>query len=301
MSKFITVFLFALVGALGSLQSYASQCVPEGQWLLPRTGHILNQHEFTDQLPRQGVVLLGEHHANAAHHKWQLEIIKSLHQNQPNMALGLEMFPRRIQPILDQWIDGDIDKYEFRELSEWDTIWSFNFDDYFPIFDYAQKNQIRLIALNVSRKLLERVRESGWHRVPQSDREGVGNPARPSRAYAKELAVSFKRHQPPSRTIDKVGFKRFVQKQLLWDRAMAEGIADTYQQTPNQLVVGLMGSWHIIGGHGVPYQLADLGIKQTVNLIPWDDNLDCDSIDRQFADAIYGSIYQQTMHLDVFD
>ncbi len=301
MTKSTLVFLLLITGYLSSQTTLASQCVPDGQWLLPESGNILNQYEFLDQMPLEGVVLLGEHHANSAHHKWQLETIKSLHKNQPNMTIGLEMFPRRTQPILDQWIRGEIDKYQFVELTEWNTIWSFSFDDYLPILVYAQNNQIPLIALNVSRKLLDRVRESGWHRIPINEREGIGNPARPSRAYAQTLAVSFKRHQPQTRTIDKVGFKRFVQKQLLWDRAMAEGIANAYKRDSKQLIISLMGSWHIIGGHGVPYQLDDLGVNSVTKLIPWDDNLSCDSIDRQFSDAIFGTTYLQTMNLDVFN
>ena len=299
MTKRHLVFLACIVGVIIGQSSYASQCVPDGQWLIPKTGHVLKQYEFIDHLPSEGVLLLGEHHSNSAHHRWQLEIIKSLNKNQPNMTIGLEMFPRRLQPVLDQWVNGELDKYEFRELSEWDSVWSFNFDDYYPIFRYAQTNQIPLVALNVSQKLLDKVGESGWHRIPQHEREGISDPARPSRAYAEKLAVSFKRHRPQTRTIDKIGFKRFVQKQLLWDRAMAEGIANTYQQNQNQLVVNLMGSWHIIGGHGVPYQLKALGVERTLKLVPWDDNLSCEDVNRQFADAIYGT-NQQSSILDVF-
>lgn len=300
MTKRHLVFLACIVGVILGQSSHASQCVPDGQWLIPKSGHVLKHYEFMDHMPTKGVLLLGEHHANSAHHKWQLDVIKTLHDKQPNMTIGLEMFPRRIQPALDQWVNGELDKYEFRELSEWDTVWSYNFDDYYPLFHYAQTHRIPLVALNVSQELLSKVRESGWHRVPQHEREGVSDPARPSRAYAEQLAVSFKRHQPQTRTIDKIGFKRFVQKQLLWDRAMAEGIANVYKQNQNQLIVSLMGSWHIIGGHGVPFQLKALDLENVLKLVPWDDNLSCQEVDRQFSDAIYGTTYQQSLIMDVF-
>jgi len=302
MSKLVALSLLYLFSFFASFPASAiEQCVPDGQWLIPKSGNILTDEEYLSNLPKDSIVLLGEHHANHSHHVWQLNVIKKLHQSQPNMILGMEMFPRNVQPILDQWINGELSKTEFHEQVNWDTIWAFNFEDYYPILKFAQDNNIPLVALNVDKQLLQTVREVGWHKIPEEQRQGISNPARPSRAYAKQLAVSFKRHSPPTRSLDKIGFKHFVQKQLLWDRAMAEALAKTQNENPGQMVVGMMGSWHIIDKHGVPYQLEDLDAGKAITMVPWDNNLTCNSISKRFADAIYGTIYFRGMSLGIFE
>jgi hypothetical protein len=49
------------------------------------------------------VVLLGETHSEAEHHRWQLRTIEALFTIRPEIVLGFEMFPRRVQPALDRW------------------------------------------------------------------------------------------------------------------------------------------------------------------------------------------------------
>jgi hypothetical protein len=45
-------------------------------------------------------------------------------------------------------------------------------------------------------------------------------------------------------------FKRFVEAQLTWDRAMAEALAEARQNFGNAVVVGILGSGHVAGGRG---------------------------------------------------
>ena len=84
-------------------------------------------------------------------------------------------------------------------------------------------------------------------------------------------------------------FFLFVQGQLLWDRAMAEGVASASSAADGTLFIGMMGSWHIINRLGVPHQLASLGINDAAVLVPWDRHFECTQITPTFADAIYGT------------
>jgi S1-C subfamily serine protease len=79
-----------------------------------------------------------------------------------------------------------------------------------------------------------------------------------------------------------------VEGQQLWDRAMAQGIADTAQHDKAALVVGVMGGGHIMNGFGVPHQLAALNIRNAATLVPWDDQLSCDDLVPKFAYAVFG-------------
>ncbi len=282
--KWITVLLILNIYATSAL----AQCVIGDSWYLPATNQAVSQQKVFSTLPSKGIVLLGEHHTNIMHHQWQLTVLKSLFKKQKNLVIGLEMQPRDHQPVLDQWVNNELEVEDFIKHSQWLEYWGSNFADYLPILTFARDNNIPLIALNISQQLLQGIAEVGWEQIPQAHREGVGDPAKPSKNYIKKIAASFTQHSTANQTIDKEAFLRFYQKQLLWDRAMAEKLYETINQSKEILAVGLMGSWHVIDKEGVPFQLQELGQQNVNTLVPWDPNLSCDSVSPTFADAIYG-------------
>lgn len=81
---------------------------------------------------------------------------------------------------------------------------------------------------------------------------------------------------------------RFVDAQQLWDRAMAEKLAKAAQSNQAPLVIGVMGTGHIVERFGVPHQLANLGINKTRVLLPGNSNIPCDEITTRTADGIFG-------------
>jgi membrane-associated protease RseP (regulator of RpoE activity) len=85
-------------------------------------------------------------------------------------------------------------------------------------------------------------------------------------------------------------FGRFVESQLLWDRAMAQAIAEQRRRRPGALVVALIGNGHLAGGHGVPHQLRALGLTEAAWLLPWEDSLDCAALQPGLATAVYGVV-----------
>ena len=69
---------------------------------------------------------------------------------------------------------------------------------------------------------------------------------------------------------------------------MAEALAAAAKRPGAPLVVGLMGSRHIVHGHGVPHQLKDLGATDLTTLLPWDPSADCKDLVAGYADAVFG-------------
>ena len=112
-----------------------------------------------------------------------------------------------------------------------------------------------------------------------------------SAAYIERLFESYTQHtekkQPaPARTDPE--FRNFVEAQLVWDRAMAQALAEVAARKPDALVVGVMGSQHIAHGDGVPHQLQSLGIKHIASLLPWDRGADCSQFSADLATAVFG-------------
>jgi len=243
-------------------------------------------------MARCDVVLLGEHHDNADHHRWQLQTLAALHLLRPQMAIGFEAFPRRVQPVLDRWVAGELSAKQFLERTEWEKIWNLPVELYMPLFDFARLNRIPMVALNVERALTAEIRQKGWDAVAPGRREGLSSPAAASPEYERYLFEAFKQHAarakgPPRR--DDPAFRLFVQSQTTWDRAMAEAIASRVQGegASRPLVVGVMGAGHVHNGHGVAHQLRDLGITRVGALLPSDAQAECSGLTAGLADAVF--------------
>ncbi|MGJ7456334.1 ChaN family lipoprotein [Halomonas sp. RA08-2] len=272
--------LLALTLADLSAATLASDCPAPGQW--QREGNVVDTATLMAELAEHRVVLLGEQHERLAHHRWQLHTLAGLHAREPGMAVGLEMLPRKAQPALDAWVAGELDEAAFLAESDWLGAWGYDPEFYLPILHFARMQRIPLLALNVTPALRQRLTAEGWEAVPVAERHGITPPAAASAGYREALAAIYANH--PSEGEYEAGLERFIDAQLVWDRAMAQGLAEATEEAA--LVVGLMGQGHVSYGHGVPHQLADLGIDAAVSLLPWQRDDDC-TPPEGVADALF--------------
>jgi uncharacterized iron-regulated protein len=270
-------------------------CVALGSWVIPGSGST-TQQEVIAQAAKASVVLLGETHVNADHHRWQLQTLVALHALQPNMVIGFEMFPRRVQAALDRWVAGELSEKEFLRAAEWNQVWSTDANLYLPLFHFARMNRIPMLALNIETHLRRQVAEKGFYGVPVEEREGLTRPAEPSQAYVDYLFPIYKQHDRKDRkegeiSTDDSDFRRFIGGQQLWDRAMAQVLQQAllkFADKEKPLVVGVMGSGHVVHGFGVTHQLHDLGVRNVAALLPWDSDKSCKNLVKGVADAVFG-------------
>lgn len=302
-TRFVILILFTLVitsacansGTKPRHKPVQMNCVPLGEWITPGKGQMAYA-EVIDHAVKNSVVLLGETHINADHHRWQLQMLAAMHAVRPDMVIGFEMFPRRIQPMLDQWIAGELSEKEFLAASEWDKVWNTDPNLYLPLFHFARMNHIPMVAINIEQRLRRAVSEKGFQGIPEEEREGVTQPAAPSQAYLDFLLPIYKQHDRKDKktgeiSYDDPDFKRFYAGQQLWDRAMAQKLHEALKHSERPeppLVVGIMGSGHIVHGFGVPHQLNDLGVNNIASLLPWDTNKSCKQLVDGVADAVFG-------------
>ncbi len=262
---------------------------PRASWLCPRSWTAVAQGELMRAMAAKRVVLLGETHDVAEIHRWQLHVTAFLHMLKPSMAVGFEMFPRRVQGVLDAWVEGEMDTATFLERCEWRQVWGFDPELYLPLFHFCRQQRVRMLALNCHRPLVTRVGQFGWEAIPDEERDSV-TPSAPAteayRAYLQRLMGGFAAAERPVSAVPPVS-DRFLRAQQTWDRAFACGIADHLATAPDDLVVGIIGRGHLEYGHGTPYQLRDLGIADIAVLLPTDrDSHDHTEI-AGIADAIF--------------
>ncbi len=94
---------------------------------------------FIDALSKANVVYLGETHDCPEDHKAQLAIIQTLHCLHPTLAIGLEMFQRPYQPLLDQYLAGKLTEAELEDKSQYQKRWGFPWEFYAPILRFAKE------------------------------------------------------------------------------------------------------------------------------------------------------------------
>lgn len=167
-------------GAFGAAPSLAADggCAPVGRWIEPGKSRPAKSADIIEEAADRRIVLLGERHDQAEHQRWALHTIAALHSRQPEMALGFEAFPRRVQPVLDRWVAGQLDERAFLAEVEWYRIWGYDHEPYMAILHFARQNRVRVVALNVERATVARVGREGLAQVPPT----------PSRAWPRPTA-----------------------------------------------------------------------------------------------------------------
>lgn len=222
--------------------------------------------QLLEAAPRLAALLLAEIHTSAADHAWQLQTLQAVATRRRRLALGLEMVPAARQAALDRFNRGQSDEATLLREVGWAEVWGHDPELYLPLLRWARREGVPLLGLNAEPELVRRVRARGLAAIPPAERQGIGTPAPAGGAYRERLRQAWQGHgggatsgstAPAAPAAD---LERFIESQLLRDRAMAEAIARARRRHPERLVVALIGRGHLERGAGVPDQLQELRI-----------------------------------------
>jgi uncharacterized iron-regulated protein len=196
------------------------------------------------------IVYFGETHDNPASHRLELQLLQALAELHPDrQALGMEMFARTQQPILDRWVAGELSEKTFLKESRWFENWGMDFAYYRDLLHFARERRIPVIALNAEKGLVGAVRGKNpdqlsaeeQARLPELD---LNDP------YQRGLvAAIFGDHSHKGMQLD-----GFLRVQTLWDETMAES-AVRYLESPSGKGMHLLviaGGNHVSHGFGIP-------------------------------------------------
>ena len=221
----------------------------------PKISKVIKKKSINDiykEIEDKKIVYVGESHTSFEDHLNQLRVIKSLHSNGKKVAIALEMFQKPFQKDLDEYIEGKTTLNEFLKNSEYYKRWVYDYKLYKPIIDYAKKNKIPLVALNIDRKVNKQVSSKGLLSLDKEQKTIAPKEIDQSNVkYKKSLENTFKSHIPVHSS-SKMNFDYFYQSQLIWDETMAENIDNYMKKNPNRTVVVLAGSGHIEKHNGIP-------------------------------------------------
>lgn len=196
---------------------------------------------------------LGESHANVAHHALQAAVIRALADRGRRVLVGMEMFERSVQPVLDEWSQGKLSEEAFILKSHWYLGWRQNYALYKPIFDVAKEKRLPLVALNLPRTLVNKVARGGLESLTADERAQL--PA--------EIDLRHEEHRTLIRTMltghsGDASFERMYAAQVVWDVSMADAALRYWREhrPPKKSVfVILAGSGHVMYGQGINARL----------------------------------------------
>lgn len=215
---------------------------------------LFSQAAIVERVADKTIVYLGEVHDDYADHLMQLEFIQALYRRHANLAIGMEMFERRYQNVLDDYLAGSIDEEKFLKESHYFSTWGYNYCLYRDIIQYAKTHGIFVLATNQEVKLVERIAKVGLGGLTPAEKALLPEKMDFSdKAYENRLRRAFEMHQtelPPGKAPPVIEY--FYQAQIVWDETMAQSIADFLNQHPACHLAMLAGTGHLAYGSGIP-------------------------------------------------
>ncbi len=210
------------------------------------------------------VVYIGEGHTSYEDHLLQLEIIRALHAHDPRLAIGMEMFPRQSQAVLDRYVAGEIDEKTFLKESHYFQVWRYDYRLYRDILSFARHNQLPVIGLNLEKEIVNQVfRQGGGGGLDEEQAERLPPDRKLDEAgYRERLQLAYIMHRAQSQ---QGNFSGFLQAQALWDETMAEAITAYLEAHPEDRMVVIAGRGHVDRVNAIPPRVARrLPVSQAV-------------------------------------
>ena len=214
------------------------------------TGITVSQAQILAVAGDARIVYVGETHDNPASHRLELQILQGLAELHPGrQALGMEMFTRSQQPVLDRWVAGELDEKGFLKESRWHETWKMDFAHYRDLLIFARDRRIPVIALNAEKSLVEAVRAKTPDQLDAAERAGLPELDLFDPYQRGMVAAVFGGHSHGEMLID-----GFVRAQTVWDETMAESVA-RYLASPagrDKHLMVIAGGNHVSYGFGIP-------------------------------------------------
>lgn len=137
-------------------------------------GREVPSTEFFAALKAAPAICVGESHTDSHHHWAQLELLSQLSEPQAGTwAMGMEMFQRPFQGVLDDFSEGRISEKELLSRSDWERRWRHDWRLYAPMVRLAVKRGVALLALNVSKELKDKWKVSGKAGLSEEDQAKI--------------------------------------------------------------------------------------------------------------------------------
>lgn len=214
---------------------------------------------------RRSPVIIGEIHNEVGSHAAQLAVLETLLEQGGGLTVGFEMFGAGQTPILNSYVDGEIDLDEMLEKTQWNDEWGYAAGLYAPIFRFCRKEGVRMIGINIPSKLIRAVSAVGLAEIEKSypavrallpkvvDTSNTEHRAHFMRAMGFGSGSGSATHA--GMNISPELLQRYYESQVVWDETMAEQICRAVAADEGMRVVALVGTGHMETHSAIPERI----------------------------------------------
>jgi uncharacterized iron-regulated protein len=208
-----------------------------------------------DRLQQADLICMGEQHNSEPYHRVQLQVIKGLYARDERLGVGMEMFQRPFQAVIDRYFRGELTEKAFLKASEYRQRWGYPWALYRPIVEFCRRNSIPLAALNAPRELTRRLSKVGYDGLSTAEKKQLGRidfHVKEHRAHWFDLLARMHGKKKANRRQK----ERSYQVMTAWDEYMGASAARFQKARGLRRLVILAGSGHIDRGFGIPARAA---------------------------------------------
>jgi uncharacterized iron-regulated protein len=222
-----------------------------GDILRVRDGAVISFDRMIQEISTADIVFFGEVHGVEAHHDMELRIIRSFHESDRPLSVGLEMFRSDSQKDLNSWVSGSSSLEQF--LPSYYDNWRLPWPAYRSIFLYAREHRIPLVGLNIPEDIVKAVAQSGFIALNAEKKQKLppGISCNIDPTYMEFIRKAYAGHPQQ----DDRRFLNFCEAQMVWDKSMAWKLIEYRKTNPGKTTIVLSGVGHA-WKRGIPEQVA---------------------------------------------
>ncbi len=194
------------------------------------------------------ILVIGENHGFSVHQRQQVEVMQALRNLGHRVSVGLEFFTYTDQESVDFYRAGRLSESDFLSRIGWGSL-SFDFYRDQALFPHLSEGSSTL-ALNAPRGLTSKVAKGGLASLTPAESQLLPPQFAVGRDSYKERFLRLMPHIPSP----EAGLRYFT-AQSIWDDTMAWKAAEFITQHPDQILVIVVGEFHVQFGGGLPDRL----------------------------------------------
>lgn len=207
-------------------------------------GERISIQNLPADIENADVILIGEWHTHAGIHRFQTDLLKQMVENGHPMALSMEQFARDAQPVLDEYLAGEIgEQYLIQKANAWPNYES----DYRPLVEFAKSQQLPIIAANAPKPIVRCIGRVGIEyieRLTPEQRQWIAAEINTQDPSYKSTFMASMHHGNPAQNENQFA------AQVTWDETMAESIVRYLRTNPERKVLHIAGMFHTQQGLG---------------------------------------------------
>lgn len=131
------------------------------------TASAIDLDALATVLQATDIIFFGEFHDDPITHRVQAELLNTISPGR-EVVLGLEMFERDVQPMLDHYLRGDIPESAFLERAR---PWPNYATDYRPLVELARERGWKVLATNIPQTIAGAIARDGLVTLDSLDHE----------------------------------------------------------------------------------------------------------------------------------